>query len=107
MSTHYRGDTWCRTWLFRDAAGDPVVLTGASARLHLRAADGTLAASADTSDGMTIDGPSGRVDMRIEATDMLLTPGNYAFDLEVTHADGLVMTVDGNTLTLVEDQTHD
>ena len=106
--SHYRGDTWCRTWLFRDSAGEPIPLTGAVARLQLRDATGAIAADGSTADGsIAVDGPAGRIDLRIEAGEMILPVGTYRFDLEVTYSDGLIQTVDQNTLTIVEDITHD
>lgn len=40
----YRGDTWTRAWELKDAAGAPVDLTRAVARLHVRDGAGSVPA---------------------------------------------------------------
>lgn len=46
----YAGDTWTRAWELRDAAGSPIDLTGASARLQVRDAAGAVVITASTAD---------------------------------------------------------
>lgn len=106
--SHYRGDTWTRSWQIKDSAGAPVDLTGASARLHLRDATGLLSASATTSTtGLTITAATGQIDLRIPAATMAaLAPGFYYFDLELTYADATVVTIEQVKMTLMEDYTY-
>lgn len=109
---HYRGDTWLRSWVIKDATGAPVDLTGASARLHVRPQEGTdtadeLILAATVGDGLTITAGAGRVDLRVEAVDMAgLDLATFRFDLEVTFADGIVRTIEQNRIMIVEDITY-
>jgi hypothetical protein len=58
----YRGDTWKRAWELRDAANNPIDLTGASARLQVRDQAGNVVVSASTTDGrITITPAAGRI----------------------------------------------
>ena len=110
---HYRGDTWLRSWVIKDATGAPVDLTGASARLHVRPQEGTdtadeLILAATVGDGLTITADTGRVDLRVEAADMAaLAIGVYRFDLEVTFADGIVRTIEQGRIMIIEDVARD
>lgn len=109
---HFRGDTWLRSWVIKDASGAPVDLTGASARLHVRPQEGTdnadeLILAATVGDGLTITADTGRVDFRVDAADMAaLAIGVYRFDLEVTFIDGIVRTIEQGRLMIVEDITY-
>lgn len=104
-----RGDTWYRRWQATAAAGQPVDLSGATARLHLRrVADGTLAASATTADGrIAIDAAAGTLDLRMPATATAsLAPGRYRYDIEVTMPDGAVRTIEAATVVVIEDMAR-
>lgn len=104
----YRGDTWSRAWLIEDATGAPIDLGGASARLHVRDAQGGLAMSASTVDGrMTIQPAAGRVDLVMPKEATGITPGSYRFDMELTYPDGARQTYEQATLVVLEDQTRD
>jgi hypothetical protein len=104
----YRGDTWMRAWELRDAAGSPIDLTGASARLQVRDAAGAVVISASTADGrLTLTPASGRIDMLVPYSATGIAPGSYRFDLEVTHASGLRRTYEQDTLVVLEDMTRD
>jgi hypothetical protein len=104
----YRGDTWTRAWELRDAAGNPIDLTGSSARLQVRDAAGAVVISASTADGrLTITHASGRIDMLVPYAATGIAPGSYRFDLEVTHAIGLRRTYEQDMLVVLEDLTHD
>ena len=109
---HYRGDTWLRSWIIKDATGAPVDLTGASARLHVRPQEGAdnadeLILSVAVGTGLTITADTGRVDLRVEAVDMAeLDLAIFRFDLEVTFADGIVRTIEHGRLMIVEDITY-
>lgn len=109
---HYRGDTWLRSWVIKDATGAPVDLTGASARLHVRPQEGTdtaddLILAATVGDGLTITASAGRVDLRVEAADMVLDPETYRFELELTDGDGVVRTIEQGRLMIIEDVARD
>jgi hypothetical protein len=81
MPRLYRGDTWTRAWELKDAAGDPIDLTGASARLQVRDASGAVVISASTADGrLTIQPAAGRIDLLVPYSATGLAPGSYRFD---------------------------
>jgi len=104
----YRGDTWTRAWELKDAAGNPIDLTGSSARLQVRDATGAEVIAASTTDGrLTLTPASGRIDMLVPYAATGIAPGTYRFDLEVTHASGLRRTYEQDTLVVLEDVTHD
>lgn len=104
----YRGDTWQRAWVIQDAAGQPVNLSGAAARLHVRDAAGTKVMEASTTDGRLIVQPTqGRIDMVMPKEATEIAPGVYRFDLEVTHASGVRTTYEQETLIVLEDMSRD
>ena len=104
----YRGDSWIMAYVLQDAAGSPIDLTGASARLQVRDQDGALVIEASTSNGrMTITPAQGRIDMAVPYTATQITPGAYRFDLEVTHASGVRRTYRSGTLIVQEDISRD
>ncbi len=104
----FRGDTWKRAWIIKDDGGNPVDLSGVTARLHVRDAAGNKVAEASTTDGrMTITAAQGRIDMTIPAAAMAISPGVYRFDTEITTAGGEVRTIEQATLVVLEDVTHD
>ena len=104
----HRGDTWRRTWLLRQPSGEPVDLTGASARLHVRDAYGVLVLAASIADGrITITPAQGRVEMAVPYAATAIAPGSYRYDMELTHADGTRQTVEQATLVVLEDMSRD
>lgn len=104
----FRGDTWQRAWVIAHEDGSVVDLTGVTARLHVRNAVGNLVASASTADGrLTIQPTEGRIDLLMPANAMVLTPGNYRFDIEVSFPSGIVRTYEQSALVVLEDMSHD
>lgn len=104
----YRGDTWTRAWEIKDASGNPVDLSGATARLHVRDGQGNLVMSASTSDGrLTIQPTAGRIDLLVPKEATVIAPGNYRFDIEVTYPSGRRTTYEQAVLVVLEDVTHD
>lgn len=106
-----RGDTWVRTWLLKNPQSKtPIDLTGATARLHLRDPNGTLAITASTADGnIVIDELQGRIDLTVSATQtqtLLDFDEGYSFDCELTHG-GRVRTIEVGNLHVFLDSTHD
>lgn len=104
----YRGDTWQRAWVIQDAAGQPVDLTGATARLHVRDAAGAKVMEASTIDGrLTIQPAAGRIDLVMPKEATGIAPGSYRFDLEVTFSNGVRRTYEQETLVILEDMSRD
>lgn len=103
-----RGDTWQRVWLLRDAGGEPIDLSGGSARMQLRSGGGATLVECSTANGrLTIDGPAGRIDLALPWEEAeALAPGRYVYDLEVTLASGQRQTCDRAVLLVVEDITR-
>lgn len=104
-----RGDTWVRTWLVSDPHDTPIDLSGCTARLQVRDAADAVVLEASTGNGrIQITPASGRIDMSVPASVMEApAPGGYAFDLEVTFADGRRQTFEQDTLVVQRDITRD
>lgn len=77
------GDAWNHTFLYADLdsydvngdpiAGDPIPLTGMSARLDVRDEDGDLITTASTNNGLlTITAAAGQIDLAMPASDTAL-----------------------------------
>jgi len=77
------GDAWNHTFLYADldstdvngdpVAGDPIPLTGMSARLDVRDEDGDLITTASTDNGLlTITAAAGQIDLAMPASDTAL-----------------------------------
>ncbi|MCI1193407.1 phage baseplate upper protein [Calidifontimicrobium sp. SYSU G02091] len=104
----YRGDTWQRAWIIKDGAGNPVDLTGAAARLHVRDADGVKVMEASTADGrLTLQSAAGRIDLVMPASATAVAPASYRFDIEVTYPSGVRITYEQATLLVMEDMSRD
>jgi len=105
---HFRGDTFLRSWVLKDSNGNPIDLTDATARLHLRDAEGVLVVEATTENGsIVIDEEFGRINLRLDAADMVLEIATFKFDIELTHANGVVKTLEKNNIQIMEDITYD
>jgi hypothetical protein len=105
----FRGDTWLRSWIVKDSNNNPIDLTGATARLHVRDAKQVLIHAASTSTAeIIITSLEGRIDLRIEATvSEVWAIGKYKYDLELTYSNGIVLTIESSVLTVIQDQTYD
>jgi hypothetical protein len=103
-----RGDTWTRAWELKNAAGAPIDLTGVSARLQVRSPSGSMLLEASTANGfLTLTPLLGRVDMAVAYTDTNISPGNYKFDLEITHTNGVRKTYEQDVLKVSGDSAYD
>lgn len=81
---YFRGDTWLRSWVIKDAA--VVDLTGGFGNCmsaHKKAPIMPTSSSWRLPWAMklTITAGAGRVDLRVEAADMVVDPGTYRFEL--------------------------
>lgn len=107
--TVLRGDTWARAWVLESPEGVVLDLTGCTIRLHVRdwATDVKVAEASLVDGRLTVNIGLGRIDMVIPASVMVLTPGKYRFDLEVTTtATGQVRTYESGMLVVVKDATY-
>ncbi len=96
LPTHYRGDTWAGipSAFFRDAEENPIDLTGASIRMHVKRTASDRAAllewSTDDSSITIPNAPAGQYSVFSRIIDL---PGRtYEYDVEITLADGSVLT---------------
>lgn len=105
----YRGDTWMRGWALKNPAKQPIDLSGATARLHLRSQAKALIYAATTTNGcIIVDAVAGKLALTVAASvTATWQPGTYKFDLEITYPDGTVTTYESSALSVIEDQTHD
>lgn len=104
ISQVYRGDTWQRAWVVSDS---PNYFQNATARLHVRDETRSLIMSASTADGrLTISPDYSRVDLVMPKEVMAIPPKEYDFDLEVTWANGVRLTIDKSVLVILEDVTY-
>ena len=96
-----RGDTWKPIFYLADASGNPINLTGSTARAQLREKRGDALLFSVSSEatvevpvpGLTITPADGKVEAVIEPeTTRLIDKGTYKLDLEITYADGTVQT---------------
>ena len=99
-----RGDTWSQSFEWRQGSetGDPVDLTGCTARCHVRDRADTLIA--DVTDYLTVDGPAGTVDLALVPTETFPV-AKLQFDIELTWPDGTVQSTETMTLRVIEDVT--
>jgi hypothetical protein len=99
-----RGDTWNQSfeWKQGSETGDPVDLTGCTARCHVRDRADTLIA--DVTDYLTVYGLAGSVDLtRVPTEDFPVA--KLQFDIELTWPDGTVQSTETMTLRVLEDVT--
>lgn len=102
------GDTWQRAWIIQDPDGNPIDLSGITARVQVRDAKGQLVLSASTSDGrITVTPAQGRIDMTIPSSATQIAAGVYVFGLEVAFPSGTRRTYEQDQLVVEEDYVHD
>jgi len=108
--THRQGDTFNLALVYSDSAGDPINLTGFTAKCQLRAnaSSDTAVLTATTSDGtLVITGAQGRIAFAISATAMgAIAAGTYVYDLEIESSGGVVTTILTGTFTITPEVTR-
>jgi hypothetical protein len=88
-----QGATWRRVLTLKDDDGDPVDLTGFTARMQVRESQDspTPLLSLTTGSGITVDGPAGQLTLLIaDETSTAWTWRYGVYDLEVESAGGEV-----------------
>lgn len=99
-----RGDTWRLAFVWQQADGTAVDLTGCTAALQLRDARGRLVG---TPDDITLDLATGTVQVTFEPdTTALIPSGAHYTDLQMTFAAGEVRSSQTCLLPVLEDQTR-
>lgn len=105
-----QGDTWAREIIWTDENNQPVNLTGAQARMQMRAHYGAVDVLLDLSSdpdigGITLD-PAGKINLLIDAEDTAALAAGLSlgvYDLKITFAGGVVKKlIWGNFLVMPE-----
>jgi hypothetical protein len=113
VMTIKRGDTWRRTGntVLQGDGVTPLDLSGCTLRFQVRARKtGALQVAASTQTGeITItDAPAGTYAFEIPAATMAsVAVGTHEMDVEITFADGSVLSSDTQYVTVLEDITRD
>ena len=102
------GDTFVRSFTFKDSGGDAVDITGWTPNMHLRTRPGSTSANYDWGSLFdTSSAASGVVTLTVPApTTASITAGIYSYDLEMTKADSTVQTYLTGTVTVLQDSTR-
>ena len=103
-----RGDTWTANFAYTDVAGDPIDITGSSARMDIYAKNATAPAMSlsDATGELTINGAAGEIDLLVVYADMEdLAIGSYRADMEVTYSNGVRSSSVTFIVNIVEDIT--
>lgn len=106
----YQGATFSRTVAITDGAGDPVDLTGATARMQVRQSidDDSVLLELTTENGrISHDGVGGVLTLVVDDEDTaLLSFSNAVYDLEVEYVNGQVDRVLYGEVVLLEEVTR-
>lgn len=102
-----RSDNYEHTFILKDAAGDPLDITGATVLMDVRAKlkDDDPLFTLTELDDITVDGPAGSIALNIPPAKTGLLPDtktNPVWDLETTLA-GIVRTVIGGDIEVTPD----
>lgn len=104
-----QGETFSRVLTWKDSAGNPINLTGYTARMQLRssATSSTVILELTTNSGITLGGAAGTITLTISATTMAgLTPGAYSYDLEMVSGSGVVTPLLKGVFTIAPEVTR-
>lgn len=102
-----QGATFSRNMVWK-INGNPVDLTGYSARMKMRNKTGVQALSITSSAGGGVTlGSSGEIAILLSATSTSrLSPGKYSYDLELESPDGVVTRLIKGVLTVSAEVTY-
>jgi hypothetical protein len=101
-----RGDTWNQSFTWRQGSetGDPVDLTGCTARMQVRDRSDVLIL--DCTPYLALDELAGTVSVLVPASETELFPvAKNQFDIELTFPDGTVQSTETMILRVIEDVT--
>lgn len=107
--TCQQGATFTKSITWKDSAGDPVDLTGYTARMQVRADPDTAEIlELTTSGGITLGGVAGTIALLASAaTTAALAPGIYRYDLELVSGAGVVTRLLQGRFIVDAEITHD
>lgn len=105
-----QGASFGRAYVLRDSAGDPVDLTGVTARMQIRqsVASPDVLLELTTENGMLVIDPlNGRTDISLDAdTTAAMTWRRGVFDLELVDGTGWVTRLVRGTITVIREVTR-
>lgn len=103
-----QGDTFYLEILWTDSEGEPVDMSGCSARMHLRRTPrDPVLLDMSTDNGRIILG-TGLITLSVDALTMRdLSEPEGSFDLQITYADERVVTILGGHFRVIADVTYD
>lgn len=95
--TVYQGADYAHQFYYRDAAGNPIVLTGYSARMQIREKitnSATIFEATTATSNLVIDGSAGKITLTIPDTDSTTWSARKAvYDLEIVSPAGTVTRI--------------
>ena len=103
------GATFQLQALWKDSDGDPINLTGYSARMHIRRtveAD-DIDVELTSGSGITLGGTAGTIDIEINDATTSGLSGEYVYDLELESGGGVVSRVIQGAVTVIPEVTRE
>lgn len=103
----YRSDNFSHqiTWLDND--GDPIDLTGYTAKMEARRkVGGSILMTATESSGLDLGGAAGTIDIKLIPTQTDIAFRDNVYDLEVTSPGAEVTTLVQGAFTVIQDVTR-
>lgn len=91
-----QGSTFTRSITYNDSAGNPINLTGYTAKMQVRETidSATVVLELSTTNGrIALGGVAGTISLTVPAANMNFASGQYAYDLELTSAGGVVTRI--------------
>jgi len=107
--TFPQGATWSLALTWNDDGGDPINLTGYTARMQVRPSydASTTVLSLTNGSGLTLGGAAGTVTLRVEAaTTTTVSAATYVYDLELQSGGGEVTRLVEGTLEVTPEVTR-
>ena len=104
----YRSDNFNHPIVWQDDAGDPIDLTGYTARMQARKTVGgsTILMTATEVDGIALGGGAGTVDIQLDTTKTNISTVDNVYDLEVTSPTSFVTTLIQGAFVVIQDVTR-
>jgi hypothetical protein len=107
--TFPQGATWNLALTWNDDSGDPINLTGYTARMQVRASydSATSVLALTNGSGLTLGGAAGTITLAVSATQSAsVAAANYVYDLELQSGGGEVVRLVEGTLTVTPEVTR-
>ncbi len=104
----YRSDNFNHQITWQDAAGDPIDLTGYTARMQARKNVGNINVlmTATDGNGLVLGGVAGTVDIQLSPAQTNISNKDNVYDLEVTSPTSEVTSLVQGLFTVIQDVTR-